>query len=82
MSSMDASYQISVRYDSSADAAYVSLSDEPRARSAKMYACDPIGVGGMINLDFDEDGRLIGVEVLGARNKLSQLLLSSFESTG
>ncbi|MFF2014325.1 DUF2283 domain-containing protein [Streptomyces sp. NPDC058195] len=29
-------------------------------------------VGGMINLDFDEQGRLIGIEVLAANSKLPE----------
>jgi len=37
-----------------------------------MYPCDPVEVGGMINLDFDENGRLVGVEVLAASSKLPQ----------
>lgn len=44
-----------------------------------MYACDPVGVGGMINLDFDEQGRLIGIEVLAASSKLPAYLLQSAE---
>jgi uncharacterized protein YuzE len=37
---------------------------------------DPIEVGGMINLDLDEDGRLMGLEVLDARSVLSDQLLT------
>nr|WP_275297649.1 DUF2283 domain-containing protein [Streptomyces sp. CdTB01] len=44
-----------------------------------MYACDPVGVGGMINLDFDEQGRLIGIEALAASSKLPAYLLQSAE---
>ncbi|WP_329140963.1 DUF2283 domain-containing protein [Streptomyces sp. NBC_01476] len=45
---------------------------EPQAlvRSARMYPCDPVDTDAMINLDFDEQGRLIGIEVLGASAKL------------
>jgi len=72
--------EIHVSYDSSVDAAYISLPDVPQAGSAvHMYACDPIGVDGMINLDFDREGRLIGIEVLGARRKLLPELLESAE---
>ncbi|WP_149823548.1 DUF2283 domain-containing protein [Streptomyces tailanensis] len=72
---------VRVTYDRTADAAYVYLAD-PQARataSAAMYPCDPVQVGGMINLDFDEQGRLIGVEVLGASAKLPTYLLESAE---
>ena len=60
-----------VTYDPDADAAYIQLASEIAAGGvAKTHPCDPSEVGGMINLDFDSDGRLIGVEVLDA----SQLL--------
>ncbi|PVC89764.1 hypothetical protein DBP19_19355 [Streptomyces sp. CS090A] len=72
--------EVKVTYDESTDAAYVYLT-EPQARvpSARMYACDPAVVDGMINLDFDERGRLIGIEVLAAGSKLPEYLLKSAE---
>jgi len=36
----------------------------------------------MINLDFDADGRLIGVEVLGASRRLPTALLDQAELIG
>ncbi|MFE3408838.1 DUF2283 domain-containing protein [Streptomyces mirabilis] len=36
-------------------------------------------VDGMINLDFDEQGRLIGIGVLAASSKLPEYLLQSAE---
>jgi len=42
-----------------------------------MYACDPVEVGGMINLDFNAEGRLIGIEVLGASARLPSELFQS-----
>jgi uncharacterized protein YuzE len=61
-----------VTYDEEANAAYIYLQpDGNSVRVAKMYACDPIDVDGMINLDFDVHGRLVGVEVLAARSKLA-----------
>jgi uncharacterized protein YuzE len=44
-----------------------------------MYPCDPVKVGGMINLDFDEQGHLIGIEVLAAISKLPKHLLGASE---
>lgn len=44
-----------------------------------MYPCDPVDVGGMINLDFDEDSRLVGIEVLDARSKLPSSVLADAE---
>lgn len=69
-----------VTYDQEANAAYVYFTD-PRVRTmvARMYPCDPIEVGGMINLDFDENGCLISIEVLAARSKLPQHLLDIAE---
>ncbi|MGF1343810.1 DUF2283 domain-containing protein, partial [Streptomyces flavovirens] len=67
-------------YDKSADAAYVYFTEpRVRARSARTYPCDPVDVDGMINLDFDEHGRLIGIEVLAASSKLPEYLLKSAE---
>jgi uncharacterized protein YuzE len=49
------------------------------APSAHMYGCDPVKVGGMINLDFGEQGQLLGIEVLEASSKLPDYLLRSAE---
>ncbi|MGW0939782.1 DUF2283 domain-containing protein [Streptomyces sp. NPDC002666] len=38
-----------------------------------------LDVDGMLNLDFDEQGRLIGIEVLAASSKLPEYLLQSAE---
>ncbi|MEV5488099.1 DUF2283 domain-containing protein [Streptomyces bobili] len=71
---------VRITYDKTADAAYVHFTD-PRdeVHSARMYPCDPVDVDGMINLDFDERGRLIGIEVLAARSKLPEYVLESAE---
>ncbi|MEU9861184.1 DUF2283 domain-containing protein [Streptomyces sp. NPDC047971] len=71
---------LEVTYDAVANAAYLYLTtpgSHPRVTS--MYPCDPVKVDGMINLDFDEAGRLIGIEVLDARAKLPAYLLESAE---
>ncbi|WP_331725681.1 DUF2283 domain-containing protein (plasmid) [Streptomyces xanthophaeus] len=69
-----------VTYDETANAAYIYLTDpQVRTRSSRMYPCDPVEVDGVINLDFDEQGRLIGIEVLGAGSKLPEYLLASSE---
>jgi uncharacterized protein YuzE len=74
---------IRVTYDQKANAAYIYFAD-PQARPevARMYPCDPAEVGGMINLDFDEDGRLVGIEVLAASSKLPGYLLGVAEQPG
>jgi uncharacterized protein YuzE len=71
---------LEVTYDAVANAAYVYLS-APGSHPgvASMYPCDPVDVDGMINLDFDEQGRLLGIEILDARAKLPAYLLDSAE---
>jgi len=68
-----------VEYDKSANAAYIYLINNIADGGIKhCYPCDPIEVGGMINLDFDgegREGRLIGIEVLGASEKLPKEIL-------
>ncbi|MFG2546502.1 DUF2283 domain-containing protein [Streptomyces sp. NPDC048594] len=72
--------EVTVAYDKSVDAAYVYFTEpQARVRSAHTYPCDPMDVDGMITLDFDEHGRLIGVEVLAATSKLPEYLLKSAE---
>lgn len=62
---------MNVEYDSSADAVYIRLADSiDHGGVAWTYPCDPVEVKGMINLDFDREGRLIGIEIMGAAKKL------------
>jgi len=69
---------VRVTYDPTADAAYIYLVDEIGAGGvAWTYLCDPREMDGMINLDFDHDGHLVGIEVMDARSKLPQSLLST-----
>ncbi|MEU3372320.1 DUF2283 domain-containing protein [Streptomyces sp. NPDC006660] len=75
--------EIRVTYDEQANAAYIYFADpQARPKVARMYPCDPTKVGGMINLDLDEDGRLVGIEVLAASAKLPQYLLDVAERSG
>lgn len=62
-------------YDQDADAAYLYLRD---GLLAPVAATLPIEVEGEwlgINLDFDEDGRLVGLEVLNAERRLPATVL-------
>ncbi|MFD4749699.1 DUF2283 domain-containing protein [Streptomyces rubiginosohelvolus] len=69
-----------VTYDQQVDAAYVYFTDpQAHQKVARMYPCDPIEVGGMINLDFDENGYLVGIEVLAASSKLPKYVLDVAE---
>lgn len=67
-----------VDYDPQANAAYITLGDRAIERGAAVSQSDfiptPSGVGNII-LDFDLEGRLIGVEVLSARELLDPALL-------
>lgn len=60
-----------VVYDDKADSAYLYLGRKVTPGGVdKTYCCDSGEVGGMINLDFDAEGRLIGIEVMDASTKL------------
>jgi uncharacterized protein YuzE len=65
-----------VSFDKEADAAYIRLSDDVR----HPFETVPVqGIGEwMINLDFDADGRLAGIEVLDARKLLPREFLDRF----
>lgn len=65
-----------VKFDPEADAVYIYFADE-MPPVALTYPCDPEVIRGMVNLDFDARGRLIGVEVLDARKKLPKELLNN-----
>ena len=67
-----------IEYDRKVDAAYIYIADEIGAGGVTTtYPCDPIEVGGEINLDFDAEGHLLGIEVLDASKKLHASLLNS-----
>ncbi|WP_203827699.1 DUF2283 domain-containing protein [Actinoplanes palleronii] len=77
---------LKVTYDEVADAAYIYF-QAPGTRAATMYPCDPVDVNGMINLDFDATGRLIGLEVgpyvpqVRASNPRGRVRCNSFSIT-
>ncbi len=64
------------------DAAYIYLAVDTESPAAHTYACDPSSVTGQINLDFDAMGRLLGIEVVGARAKLPVAVLEQAELIG
>jgi len=57
--------------DKSVDAAYIYLTDIKRGEAKKTYSCD-LRESGEINLDFDANGRLLGIEILDASKKLPE----------
>jgi len=67
------------RYDAQVDAAYLNLVDRDLQPGEAAQQSDIIatpGGAGSVILDFDEDGRLLGVEVLSARAVLPVELLT------
>ncbi|MFD8249726.1 DUF2283 domain-containing protein [Nocardia sp. NPDC059691] len=65
-----------VTYDPVADAAYIYLRHEiPPGGVATTVPVDPIAIGGMVNVDLDAEGVIVGIEVLDARAKLDPNLL-------
>ena len=70
-----------VEYNPTIDAAYIYLDSSRSVRATKTYACDPEEVDGQIHLDFDDAGRLIGIEVLGASHKLPQSVFKAGTGT-
>ncbi|MEW6437765.1 MAG: DUF2283 domain-containing protein [Pseudomonadota bacterium] len=67
-----------LRYDASADAAYIDLTEREGAASFGFsYECNPAEVNGQIHLNFDLNGRLMGIEVLDASKKLPASLLKN-----
>lgn len=69
-----------ITYDRSANAAYIYLND---TQVAFTYTCDPVELKGeMVNLDFDAEGHLIGIEVLNASKLIPKALLEAAEIIG
>jgi uncharacterized protein YuzE len=65
-----------VTYDRQADAAYVYLREIEPGGSKHQCAVECETATGMIVLDIDWEGRLIGIEVVGAMNGLPKELLA------
>jgi uncharacterized protein YuzE len=62
--------------DAKVDAVYIDFADESAPGDvARTHACDPREVKGQICLDFDSEGRLLGIEVPDAKAKLPESLL-------
>lgn len=65
-----------VEYDKKVDAAYIYLTEIDIGGVARTVPMDPTEVRGEINLDFDRNGRLVGIEVLDATRLLPSQLLT------
>jgi uncharacterized protein YuzE len=68
---------LAFRYDKEADAAYIQLDPIAAGGVARTEVANVELDSAAINLDFDEDGRLVGIEILGARRILPAELLES-----
>lgn len=54
-----------IEYDEDVDAAYIYFGRaEPQV--ARTISVDPISIQGMVNLDIDSDGRILGIEIMDA----------------
>ncbi|MCP3996471.1 MAG: DUF2283 domain-containing protein [bacterium] len=73
---------IRVSHDAKADAVYISLREIGVGEVANTVPSDPQQVDGMINLDFDDEDRLVGIEILDAKSKLPRELLESVAVPG
>jgi uncharacterized protein YuzE len=62
---------VTIRYDRQSDAAYINLvpTIAPGA-VVKTHPCDPGELGVMIAVDFDAEGRMLGIEVMDASSLL------------
>lgn len=58
---------IRIRYDAEANAAYMRLSESRIVESAE--------VSPNLVLDYDQDGHIVGIEMLDARSQLAAALL-------
>ena len=65
-----------ITYDKEANAAYIYLKENGQNKVHKTYCCDPTEVNGVINLDFDDKGQLLGIEILDANKVLHKDLLT------
>lgn len=67
-----------ISYDKEANAAYIYIADEGPIKACTTYCCDPVEINGMINLDFDSNGKLLGIEIMDADKKLPEVILKNF----
>ena len=67
---------VAISFDHEADAAYVYLKESrQRGDVARTRFCNIELKDAAINVDFDQDGRVVGFEILGASKLLPQNLL-------
>jgi uncharacterized protein YuzE len=65
-----------IEYDRDTDAAYIYFQEDVSGGGvSRTISVDPQAINGMVNLDLDDDGRILGLEVLDASKLLPQQLL-------
>jgi uncharacterized protein YuzE len=70
-------------YDPDIDAAYIWLKAAADGiQVAKTVPLDPTEIDGEINLDFDRDGRLVGIEIQSASRFLDPALIRQADDAG
>jgi uncharacterized protein YuzE len=67
-----------VEYDEEVDAAYIYLAEIEPGGVATTVPGWPDTEAFMVNLDFDREGRLLGIEVMDASSKLPTEFFSRF----
>jgi uncharacterized protein YuzE len=63
---------LKIEYDKEVDALYIRIQEKPVSRTQE--------VSEGVNLDFDAEGRLIGLEVLGATERYSSRDIFNFST--
>ncbi|UFS59090.1 DUF2283 domain-containing protein [Subtercola endophyticus] len=72
-----------ITYDKFADAVYIQLAESIAPGGvANVYLCDPDQMGGIVNIDLDEAGQIIGLEILTASSMLPKNVLDEADGIG
>lgn len=66
-------------YDPEADAAYIYVVDKIGPGEAKFTRTMDKKINGTVALDFSEDGKLLGIEIIPGANLLSKKVLAKAE---
>jgi uncharacterized protein YuzE len=67
---------LSIKYDRPANSAYIYITKINPGEVSLTYPFDPYEIGAEINLDFNKDEKLLGIEILNANKHLPTELLN------